>query len=95
MTEEHVPQPKAWEDWTEEDHLKFRMFSSHCPMCRYKYEYGLLQNLVATAEAGDDTTKQAIIPVIHQKQLMLMEIGLFIASSVDDASREAGSRGHN
>lgn len=93
--EEHVPQPKQWEDWTEEDHLKFRMFSSHCPMCRFKYEYGLLQSLIVTAEEGDDATKQAIVPVIAQKQFMLIEIGLFIASSVDAASKEAGSRGHN
>jgi len=93
--DDHVPQPKIWEDWTEEDHMKFRMFSSHCPMCRYKYEYGMLQSLIHSAEVGDDAAKLAIVPVIAQKSTMLLELGVFIASSVDDANREAGSRGHN
>lgn len=94
--DEHVPMPKPWEDWTHEDHLKFRMFSSHCPMCRYKHEYGILANLMQTAANTTDENVQAgLVPIIKQKQAELIELGLFIAGSVDDANKQAGSPHHN
>lgn len=87
---EHVPQPKEFEDWTVEDHVKFRMFSDHCPMCKYKYEYGVLQNLIVTANNTDDeSVKGSLFPLVQNKQHQLVELGLFIASSVDQANAEA------
>ena len=90
--DEHVPNPRPLEDWTPEDHMKFRMFSSYCPMCKYKLEYGVLQNLIQSAnETDDESTQASLIQVISEKQNLLLEVGLFIANSVDEANRQAGA----
>lgn len=93
---EHVPNPNPWEDWTEEDEIKFKMFSDHCPMCSYKYKYAVLQRLV---QAVNDTQDQNIViamqPQVTAKSQELIELGLVIATMVDNSNKAAGMAGHN
>lgn len=92
----HVPDPKPWEEWTPEDEVKFRMFSSHCPMCDYKYRYASLQRLVQVVnEAGDETLVNSMVPDVTRKSQELLELGLFIATTVDNANKQAGQAQHN
>jgi hypothetical protein len=89
---EHVPSPVPWEEWTAEDHMRFRMAANFCPMCLYKYNYGVLQQLISTAqESEDESIIAAMTPIVAQKQSELMELGLFIATSVDEANKQAGA----
>jgi hypothetical protein len=72
------------------------MFSQHCVLCKYKHEYGILANMMQTAsETVEENTQAGLIPVIQQKQAELIELGLFIATSVDEANKQAGSPNHN
>lgn len=92
----HVPDPKPWEEWTPEDELKFRVFASHCPMCDYKYRYASLYRLMqAIQEADDEVLINSVAPDVQRKSQELMELGLFIATTVDNASKQAGMAGHN
>jgi tRNA(Arg) A34 adenosine deaminase TadA len=96
MDNEHVPNPKPWEEWTAEDEMKFRMFSSHCPMCAYKWEYASLQKLVQAANnTQDERIVATLVPEVTRKSNELLELGLFIASTVDNANKQAGMAGHN
>ena len=93
---EHVPNPHPWEDWTQEDQVKFQMFSSVCPMCQYKFKYATIARLIeAASETQDEQIMQTMVPIINQKQTELMELGLFIATTVDNANEMAGNAGHN
>lgn len=94
--DQHVPDPKPMEDWDVEDHIKFRMFSDNCPMCKYKHEYAILHSMIQAAhETDDENLKGSLLPTIQQKQAQLIEIGLFIATSVDENSKYAGQSQHN
>lgn len=93
---DHVPNPLPWEDWTEEDDIKFRMFSTHCPMCLYKYQYAALQRLVAAAnDMQDEVLINTMLPDVSRKSQELLELGLFISTTVDNANKDAGMAGHN
>jgi hypothetical protein len=94
--EEHMPNPYPLEDWSEEDHIKFKAFSNHCLMCNYKYMYAQLQHLLQTMAHIDDVkAKEMLMPQVYARQTALLELGLFIASAVDESNKLAGQAEHN
>jgi hypothetical protein len=93
---QHIPNPKPWEEWTADDEVKFRIFANHCPMCQYKYQYAALHRLVAAVnETQDETLAASMAPDVQRKSQELIELGLFIATTVDNANTQAGQAGHN
>lgn len=80
----HMPNVYPVEEWTKEDAYKFSVFSSHCPMCTYKYQYAQLQHLVAAAARVDDEAAQEVLfKQVQEQQIALLNLGLQIATQVD------------
>ncbi len=80
----HMPNVYPVEEWTPEDAYKFSVFSSHCPMCTYKYHFAQLQHLIGAATRVDDEAAQKVLfEKVTEQQVMLLQLGLQIATQVD------------
>ena len=93
----HVPEVYAFEDWTQEDALRFKLFSSHCPMCKYKYLFAQTQHLlqVMTSMDNEDPTKKLLLEQAQDKQTELLNLGLYIATEVDKSNVLVSAAPHN
>lgn len=85
--DEHVPNPNP-PDWTEEDFKKYVVFSTNCPMCQYKVMYYQLRKLAENIDelgVQEGPAFEHLTMQLAYQQQQLVELGLFIASGVDDA----------
>ncbi len=84
---EHVPNPHPPEGWSEEDMKKYIVFANDCPMCAYKMMYAQIQRLMESIDAAgiqEGPAYESLTMQLAMMQKQLVELGLFIASTVDE-----------
>lgn len=74
-------------EWTPEERRKFAVFTEHCPMCVFKFQYAELMQFIQKLSMldgmgveQDDPRYIAMAESISRRQMELIEMGLAIAA---------------